>query len=104
MSMTATDAVLDVRGVHKSFFGVEVLKGIDFDVRPGEVHGLVGENGAGKSTLMKIIAGVQPADEGQIRYRGTEVQYAHPRQAMDALYELKRLESSAALPQGRKGL
>lgn len=84
MSMTATDAVLDVRGVHKSFFGVEVLKGIDFDVRPGEVHGLVGENGAGKSTLMKIIAGVQPADEGQIRYRGTEVQYAHPRQAMDA--------------------
>ena len=83
MTAVDTQAVLEVSGIRKSFFGVEVLKGIDFDVRPGEVHGLVGENGAGKSTLMKIIAGVQPADEGAVRYRGTEVHHSHPRQAMD---------------------
>ena len=80
----AGETVLSVRGVGKSFFGVDVLGGIDLDVRRGEVHGLVGENGAGKSTLMKIIAGVQPADEGVIEYRGREVHYTHPRQAMDA--------------------
>ena len=84
MNATTTQPVLAVSGIRKSFFGVEVLKGIDFDVRPGEVHGLVGENGAGKSTLMKIIAGVQPADEGVVAYRGEEVRHAHPRQAMDA--------------------
>lgn len=84
MTQTTTRPVLEVSGIRKSFFGVEVLKGIDFDVRPGEVHGLVGENGAGKSTLMKIIAGVQPADEGVVSYRGEEVHHAHPRQAMDA--------------------
>ena len=84
MSATTTQPVLQVSGIRKSFFGVEVLKGIDFDVRPGEVHGLVGENGAGKSTLMKIIAGVQPADEGVIAYRGDEVRHTQPRQAMDA--------------------
>lgn len=84
MTATTTRPVLAVEGVRKSFFGVEVLKGIDFDVRPGEVHGLVGENGAGKSTLMKIIAGVQPADDGRVVYLGEEVHHAHPRQAMDA--------------------
>ncbi|WP_435746324.1 sugar ABC transporter ATP-binding protein [Microbacterium sp. PMB16] len=83
MTETTTSSVLAVDGIRKSFFGVEVLKGIAFDVRPGEVHGLVGENGAGKSTLMKIIAGVQPADEGTVTYRGEAVHHAHPRQAMD---------------------
>ncbi|MDR2998026.1 MAG: sugar ABC transporter ATP-binding protein [Microbacterium sp.] len=84
MSVIDQSPVLSVHGVGKSFFGVRVLGGIDFDVRAGEVHGLVGENGAGKSTLMKIVAGVQPADEGSIEYRGEEVRFAHPRQAMDA--------------------
>lgn len=84
MSAIEGQPVLSVHGVGKSFFGVQVLTGIDFDIRPGEVHGLVGENGAGKSTLMKIIAGVQPADEGHVEYRGSEVRFAHPRQAMDA--------------------
>lgn len=50
--------ILKTKGITKSFFGNEVLKGVDLDVLSGEVHGLVGENGAGKSTLMKIITGV----------------------------------------------
>ncbi|WP_243233290.1 sugar ABC transporter ATP-binding protein [Microbacterium sp. CIAB417] len=84
MTTEQAEPVLTVRGVGKSFFGVRVLSDIDFDVRPGEVHGLVGENGAGKSTLMKIIAGVQSPDGGVIEYQGAEVHHTHPRQAMDA--------------------
>ena len=78
------DVVLSARGVGKAFFGVRVLSGIDFDVRRGEVHGLVGENGAGKSTLMKILAGVHTPDEGTVEFEGREAAFTHPRQAMDA--------------------
>jgi len=58
--------LLELRGVSKSFAGIRVLKDVDFDVRPGEVHALMGENGAGKSTLIKIISGVHAPDEGGI--------------------------------------
>ena len=56
--------ILKTKGITKSFFGNEVLKGVDLDVLSGEVHGLVGENGAGKSTLMKIITGVYTKNSG----------------------------------------
>src|SRR3954453_2346342 len=62
--------VLDCRGIVKSFPGVQALRGVDFAVRRGRVHGLVGENGAGKSTLTKVIAGLYPPDEGALALDG----------------------------------
>ncbi|GAB4003844.1 hypothetical protein GCM10029992_47140 [Glycomyces albus] len=70
--------VLSMRGIDKSFLGVRVLRSVDLDVRPGEVHALVGENGAGKSTLMKILAGVHTADAGTITLGGRAVSFTHP--------------------------
>jgi ribose transport system ATP-binding protein len=61
---------LELRGVEKSFGGVRALRGVDFDVRPGEIVGLLGGNGAGKSTLMKIAAGVHIPDAGSVSING----------------------------------
>lgn len=66
---------LEIRGLTKRFFGNLALDNVDFDVRHGEIHALVGENGAGKSTLIKILAGVYSADSGTIRIAGEVV---HP--------------------------
>lgn len=72
---------LAVRGVSKRFPGVLALDNVDFDVRQGEVHILLGENGAGKSTLMKIISGAYVKDSGSILVRGRAVEIRNPRDA-----------------------
>lgn len=65
-------AVLEMRGICKYFPGVRALQNVDFTLREGEVHALMGENGAGKSTLIKVLTGVYAKDEGQIFLRGQE--------------------------------
>lgn len=65
--------LVEMRGIRKSFFGVPVLKEVDFEVFPSEVHVLLGENGAGKSTLIKILSGAYRCDEGALRIGGSDV-------------------------------
>ncbi|HZT19380.1 MAG TPA: sugar ABC transporter ATP-binding protein [Dongiaceae bacterium] len=88
--------VLDLGQISKSFGGVEALRGVDFTLARGEIHGLVGENGAGKSTLMKIIAGVQPADRGSLRLDGQERRFRSARDARDAGIGMVHQELSIA--------
>ena len=73
--------LLAMRGITKSFPGVQALREVDFDVRPGEVHALVGENGAGKSTLMEIVSGVYELDSGEITFKGQPAAFRNPRQS-----------------------
>ena len=76
--------LLDMRAITKRFPGVLALSNVNFDVRRGEVHALVGENGAGKSTLMKIVAGVYTRDEGEMFFKGQPAAFTNPRQAQNA--------------------
>ena len=66
-------SLLEMHGIVKTFPGVRALDGVDLDVRPGEVHCLLGQNGAGKSTLIKVLAGAHQPDEGNIYWRGEQV-------------------------------
>ena len=77
----ANKPVLQCRKIEKHYGGVFALRGVDFDVRAGEVHALCGENGAGKSSLAKIIAGVVRADGGSLLLEGKEVAIEHPSDA-----------------------
>jgi simple sugar transport system ATP-binding protein len=77
----SSDSLLKMVGIQKWFGRVHALRGVDFEVKPGEVVGLVGDNGAGKSTLIKVAAGYHQADEGQIYWEGKEVKLKSTRDA-----------------------
>jgi ribose transport system ATP-binding protein len=77
-------ALLELSRITKTFGGVAALRAVDFSTAAGEIHGLVGENGAGKSTLMKIIAGVHPEYQGEMRLDGHPVHFGSPRDARAA--------------------
>jgi len=78
------DRFLRMEGIHKEFPGVVANDHVDFSVRRGEIHGLLGENGAGKSTLMKILYGLYSEDEGGIWLDGTRLDLHSPQDAIDA--------------------
>lgn len=82
---TEPQAALSVRGLRKVYGGTVALADVDVDVRPGEIHGLLGENGAGKSTLVRLLAGVEPSDGGAITVGG---HHLPPRFAPDAIAAL----------------
>lgn len=76
--------ILSMKKIDKSFIGVHALNQVDFELRRGEVHALMGENGAGKSTLMKVLTGIYSRDSGTILYEGEEVEYADPHESQVA--------------------
>ena len=76
-----SDAVLTASGVSKQFGGVAALRDVSYDLRPGEIHALMGENGAGKSTLMKILAGIYTDYEGAVSIGGNPVRFTNVRDA-----------------------
>ncbi|TDC57797.1 sugar ABC transporter ATP-binding protein [Actinomadura sp. KC345] len=84
MGSSETEPLLEMRGIVKQFPGVRALDGVDLDVRPGEVHCLLGQNGAGKSTLIKVLAGAHQPDRGEIVFAGEPVRLAGPTAAMRA--------------------
>lgn len=80
----ADETVLELKNISKEFPGVKVLKEVNFDLKKGEVHAIVGENGAGKSTLIKILAGVYPPNEGEIYLNGQKVRIKSPKEGIDS--------------------
>ncbi len=94
----ARAARVEMRGIRKSFSGVEVLHGVDLTVLEGEVHALVGENGAGKSTLMKILAGDLQPDDGSLSIGGSVVSLRSPHDSQQAGVSMIQQELSYVGP------
>src|SRR5919198_4375254 len=81
MSEQAVAPILELRAISKRFGGAIALESVDFDLLPGEVHGLIGENGAGKSTMMKLLSGVYNDYSGELLLGGQPVRFASPADA-----------------------
>ena len=90
-------SLIELRDIHKSFYGVEVLHGVNLVLQPGTVHALMGENGAGKSTLMKVIAGVHAADSGKVFMDDREVEITSPAKARELGIAMIHQELSSEL-------
>ena len=86
-----TEPLLSVRNMTKRFGGLVAVNDVSFEIRRGEVFGLLGDNAAGKSTLIKCISGVHHADEGEIFFEGQRAQFAHPidarRHGVETIYQ-----------------
>jgi simple sugar transport system ATP-binding protein len=80
--VTVVAPIISIKGLHKWYSGVHALDGIDLDIEPGELIGLVGDNGAGKSTLIKVLSGVEPPDSGEIHVEGRLVEIRSAKSAM----------------------
>ncbi|MEF9974895.1 MAG: ATP-binding cassette domain-containing protein, partial [Clostridia bacterium] len=79
----AQDPVIEIRHINKTYSGIRVLTNVDFRLRPGEVHALVGENGAGKSTMIKIMSGVESPDEGgELYFSGKRIDNLTPHRSI----------------------
>lgn len=76
-----TNPIVEMKQIHKSFYSVNVLRGVDFDLFSGEIHALMGENGAGKSTLVKILTGIHKSNQGEIFYKGNQTEFSSPKDA-----------------------
>jgi simple sugar transport system ATP-binding protein len=81
--MADTQDIISMKGIGKSFPGVVALEDVDFALRQGEIHALMGENGAGKSTLIKVLTGVEHAEKGTIEIAGTPVQVRSPQHSQE---------------------
>ena len=78
------EVILTMKDIDKSFPGVHALDHVNFEVKRGEVHAMMGENGAGKSTLMKVLTGIYTKDSGTITYEGKDIEFHNTREAQDA--------------------
>ncbi|MBX3062699.1 MAG: sugar ABC transporter ATP-binding protein [Anaerolineae bacterium] len=76
--------IIELKGISKQFRSLHALRNVNFDLRPGETHALVGENGAGKSTLMRILAGVYDGYDGEYWLNGKQVHFHSPKEALNA--------------------
>ena len=90
-------ALLEMRGISKSFPGVKALDNVNLTVRPGTVHALMGENGAGKSTLMKCLFGIYRRDEGSVTLDGREVEFKSSKEALENGVAMVHQELNQAL-------
>ena len=101
--MASPSTLLEVRGLTKSFYGVRAIDSVDFDLRGGEIHGLLGENGAGKSTLCSVLSGLYKPDSGSVLIDGEVVNFRSPLDASEAgvgmVYQHFRLVDSFTVAQ-----
>ncbi len=88
--------ILQVKNISKEFPGVKALTDVSIDFYPGEAHALVGENGAGKSTLVKIVSGVYIRTDGEVFYKGENIRFRNPGEALDAGISVIHQELSIA--------